>query len=96
VEDDALADDAVLMTLDQLAAYLQVDPQTVMRLTRQGKIPSHKVGKQFRFLRSAVLKALLHQPRHRSPPEEPTPFIPEKTMIRARRIGRVRRYRKPY
>ncbi len=58
----ALSDDAALMTLEQLAAYLQVDPQTVTRLTRQGKIPYYQVGKQFRYMLSEVLRSLQHQP----------------------------------
>lgn len=67
----ALAQDAALMTLKQLAAYLQVDPQTVSCLAREGKIPCHKIGsRQFRFHRSAVLNALLLYPAALSTPEE--------------------------
>jgi excisionase family DNA binding protein len=84
---DGLADDVALMTLDQLAAYLQVDPQTVMRLARTGKVPSHRVGKQFRFLRSAVLRSLQHQPNPLFTPDEVEAQPSEGRLTRRRRLG---------
>lgn len=72
IETPGLAEDPALMTLDQLAAYLQVDPRTVMRLAREGKIPCHKVGSLFRFHRSAVLHALVLHPSPVAILTEPT------------------------
>lgn len=83
---NSLADDAALMTLDQLAAYLQVDPQTVMRLARDGKIPCHRVGRQFRFLRSAVLQSLLQKSSDISITDVPIPK-PVVIITRRRRFG---------
>ncbi len=88
--DDALADDAALMTLEQLAAYLQVDPQTVTRLAQSGKIPCHKVGKQFRFQRKTVLLSLRYQPKDLPISADPIggKAIPsEGILTRRRRLG---------
>lgn len=38
-----LAEDPCLMTLNQLAAYLQVSEATIKELVRERKIPCHKV-----------------------------------------------------
>ncbi len=46
--------DAQLLTLQELAAYLHLDEQTVGRLVTSGKIPSLQVERQWRFKRSAI------------------------------------------
>ena len=82
------AEDSALMTLSQLAVYLQVSPRTVMSLARNGKIPCHKVGSLFRFHRSAVLHALLLHPTALSIPDEPIPSKPvEIVVVRRGRLG---------
>ena len=45
---------AKLLTVEELADYLRVTEKTIYRLLRQGKIPSTKVGRQWRFDRSLV------------------------------------------
>jgi excisionase family DNA binding protein len=87
-----IAEDPALMTLDQLGAYLQIDPRTISRLAREGKIPCHKVGSQFRFLRSAVLHALLLHPPTGSPSiidgstqDDPIPNVTNTPRITIRR-----------
>ena len=39
----------MLMTIDEVAAYLKVHPDTVRRRAREGDIPAAKIGKQWRF-----------------------------------------------
>ncbi len=42
------------MTVDQVAAYLQLNRLTVYRYVREGRIPAAKIGKLYRILRSDV------------------------------------------
>jgi excisionase family DNA binding protein len=39
---------APLMTIDEVAEYLNLHPLTVRRLAREGEIPAFKVGRQWR------------------------------------------------
>jgi excisionase family DNA binding protein len=43
-----------LLTLDQVAEYLNVDRFTVYRLLAQKELPAFKVGNQWRFKREMV------------------------------------------
>lgn len=42
------------LTVEQIAAHLQVSKETVYRWLDKSRIPAHKVGKQWRFLASEV------------------------------------------
>jgi excisionase family DNA binding protein len=44
----------VLMTLEEVAAYLRLSKDTVYRLSHGGRIPASKVGNQWRFQRKDV------------------------------------------
>ena len=81
-----LAEDSALMTLDQLSVYLRVDPQTITRLARAGKIPCYQVGRQLRFMRSEVLRSL-----HSSATSTTDTLLPAKPsggiLTRRRRLG---------
>jgi excisionase family DNA binding protein len=46
--------DAQLLTLQELAAYLHLDEQTVGKLVTAGKIPALQVERQWRFKRPAI------------------------------------------
>jgi excisionase family DNA binding protein len=43
-----------VMTIDQLAEYLQIPKSTLYKLVQDGKFPGKKVGRQWRFRREAV------------------------------------------
>lgn len=43
-----------VMTLDELAIYLKVSKSTLYKLVQEGRIPGQKLGKQWRFSKSAV------------------------------------------
>ncbi len=49
-----------MMTVDEVADYLQLHPLTVRKLGRTGEIPMFKVGRQWRIKR-ALLDAWLEQ-----------------------------------
>jgi excisionase family DNA binding protein len=53
-----LADQHDLFTPEEVAAYLRVNPQTIYRLLRVGKLPGAKIGHQWR-IRRADLDAYL-------------------------------------
>lgn len=48
----------VLVDVDEIAALIRVDKQTVYRLRRRGEIPAYRVGGQYRFNADEVLSAL--------------------------------------
>jgi PTS system nitrogen regulatory IIA component len=43
-----------MMTLDQLASYLQRDVREVSKLVSRGHVPGHKVGGEWRFARAEI------------------------------------------
>ena len=43
-----------MLTIEDLAAYLKLKPQTIYRWAQTGKIPGAKFGKEWRFRRSAI------------------------------------------
>ena len=53
-----------IMRLDELAAYLKVSKSTLYKLVQQGEFPGQKVGKQWRFHKSAVDDWLRANPQH--------------------------------
>ena len=45
---------AELMTVEELAAYLKLDAQTIYRKFRRGELPGVKIGKAIRFKRDVI------------------------------------------
>jgi len=43
-----------IMTLEEVAAYLRLKPQTIYLWAQEKKIPAAKLGKEWRFRRSVV------------------------------------------
>ncbi len=43
-----------VMTIDELAAYLQVAKSTLYKLAQEGKVPGQKVGKHWRFHKEVI------------------------------------------
>ena len=50
----APVDPPQVMTIDELAAYLQVAKSTLYKLAQEGKVPGQKVGKHWRFSRQVI------------------------------------------
>lgn len=60
-----------VMTLEEVADYLQVSEKSVLRMAQSGKIPAAKVASQWRFMRSVIddwLMAQMEIPSVRSAP----------------------------
>ena len=43
-----------IMTLEQVARYLKLKPQTIYNWAQNGKIPAAKLGKEWRFRKSII------------------------------------------
>lgn len=50
-----------LMTVEQMAEYLQVDEYTIYAWARKGKMPAFKVGRFWRFRKEEIDKWLESQ-----------------------------------
>ena len=52
-----------MLTIEDLAAYLKLKPQTIYKWAQTGKIPGAKFGKEWRFRRSSIEKWIdIHMP----------------------------------
>ncbi len=49
------------MTLEEVAAYLKLKPQTIYTWAQEKKIPAVKLGKEWRFRRSIIDEWMLLQ-----------------------------------
>ncbi|QOJ16813.1 MAG: helix-turn-helix domain-containing protein [Phycisphaeraceae bacterium] len=45
---------SAVMTIDDLAAHLQVSKSSLYKLAQDGKVPGQKVGKHWRFRRQTI------------------------------------------
>ena len=43
-----------IMTLEEVAKYLKLKPQTIYTWVQDGKIPAAKLGKEWRFRKSII------------------------------------------
>jgi excisionase family DNA binding protein len=48
----------LVMTVADVARFLQIEENTVRALARRGELPGKKLGKHWRFLRDEILAAL--------------------------------------
>lgn len=43
-----------VLTIEELSVYLKIPKSTLYKLVREGKVPSHKVGRHWRFRKEAI------------------------------------------
>jgi excisionase family DNA binding protein len=43
-----------VLTIEELAAYLKIPKSTLYKLVREGRIPSQKIGRHWRFHKMAI------------------------------------------
>ena len=53
-----MAGDQDILTVKELSDLLRLHPTTVYKLVRQGKIPSFRVGNEWRFRKDAIMRWL--------------------------------------
>ena len=46
--------DTVIMTVDEVAAYLKLSKITVYKLTQKGEIPGFRIGSSWRYNREVI------------------------------------------
>jgi excisionase family DNA binding protein len=46
--------DHEILTLEEVAAYLRLTPQTIYKWAQEKRIPAAKLGKEWRFRRSVI------------------------------------------
>ena len=56
-----MAKSDAVMTIDELSKYLKISRSTLYKLAQEGKLPSQKVGRHWRFHREAVDEWLKNQ-----------------------------------
>jgi excisionase family DNA binding protein len=79
-----------LMTVEQVAAYLQLNKLTVYRYIREGRIPAARLGKAYRVRKSDV-DAFLDSQKLRKPVRvSPRQAVRERTESAAARARRQR------
>ena len=47
-----------VLTIEELAAYLKIPKSTLYKLVREGKIPSQKIGRHWRFRKETLTTGL--------------------------------------
>ena len=53
-----------VLTIDELAEYLQLSKSTVYKTAQAGKLPGQKIGRRWRFHKDAIDKWLKSHPEH--------------------------------
>jgi len=43
-----------VLTIEELSAYLKIPKSTLYKLVREGKVPSQKIGRHWRFRKEAI------------------------------------------
>ena len=56
-----MADDQDILTVKEISDLLRLHPATVYRLARQGKIPSFRIGSEWRFRRDVIERWMTEQ-----------------------------------
>ena len=54
-----------LLTTQELAKYLKIRPETVLRKSRKGELPAVKIGRQYRFDMDQINNWLLQNANRR-------------------------------
>jgi excisionase family DNA binding protein len=49
-----------LWTVEDVAAYLQLQPETIRSMARRGELPAIKIGKVWRFQKYALSEMLIN------------------------------------
>ena len=59
-----MADDQEVLTVKEVCDLLRVHPTTLYKLARKGKIPSFRVGTEWRFRKDAILRWMAEKSAH--------------------------------
>ena len=59
-----MAKDQEVLTVEDVCDLLRVHPNTLYKMARQGKIPSFRVGTEWRFRKDAILRWMAEKSAH--------------------------------
>jgi len=59
LENNLIEPNNPLWTVDDVAGYLKLQPETIRSLARRGELPAVKFGKVWRFQKAAIHELLL-------------------------------------
>jgi excisionase family DNA binding protein len=57
---DASPPNDPLWTVEDVAAYLQLQPETIRSMARRGELPALKIGKVWRFQKQSIQAMLIN------------------------------------
>ena len=66
-----------ILTIEELAVYLKIPKSTLYKLVREGKIPSQKVGRHWRFSKRSIDQWFENSPNEALTQTEPLPDDPK-------------------
>jgi excisionase family DNA binding protein len=58
LENGTAASGDTLWTVEDVASYLKLQPETIRAMARRGELPAIKLGKVWRFQKTAILEML--------------------------------------
>jgi excisionase family DNA binding protein len=58
LENSTIDTTSPLWTVDEVASYLKLQPETVRSMARRGELPAIKLGKVWRFQKTAIHEML--------------------------------------
>jgi len=58
-----------VLTIDELSTYLKISKSTLYKLVREGKIPSQKIGRHWRFRKETIDRWLDETQAEKSNPD---------------------------
>jgi excisionase family DNA binding protein len=61
MSDRSQTPDHEILTLEEVARYLRLKPQTIYKWAQEGRIPAAKLGKEWRFRMSVINRWLDEQ-----------------------------------
>ncbi len=59
-----------VLTLEELAVYLKIPKSTLYKLVQEGRVPGQKLGKQWRFGKTAIDRWLDSEQSHQKAGQE--------------------------
>jgi excisionase family DNA binding protein len=59
-----MADDQEILTVKETCDLLRAHPNTLYKMARQGKIPSFRIGTEWRFRKDAILRWMAEKSTH--------------------------------
>ena len=59
-----MADDPDILTVKEICELLRLHPATVYKLVKQGKIPSFRIGSEWRFRKDVMMRWMAQRSTH--------------------------------